>query len=663
MPRATRPRRGTGAVLLEFFGSMNLAITLLVVVAIAAVIGTVLQQNQPYSDYVFKFGPFWFEVFRELGLYDVYGAVWFIVLLGFLLVSTSVCIYRNAPTMVRDMRHFRLNVQTKSLRAFHHKEEWQADGGVDQVADKAQGLLTARGYRVRRQQREDGQILAAMKGSWNRLGYILSHGAIVVICIGGLLDGNLPLKVAEWTGRIEVETRDLPASAVPEKSTLSADNAAFRGNVRIPEGSTADFVFLNVRDGYLLQELPFKVELKDFRIEHYASGQPKSFESDLVVHDPNLDEPIEKTIAVNHPLTHNGYSIYQASFSDGGSRLDMKAWWLDAPEVEPLAIEGAVYEQRKLQTPRGQLSLELNDFKRFNIFPAPEDSGKKFQNYGASVTFKLRNPAGEAMEFTNYVNPVPMEGNLYYMSGVRGSPSESFKYLYIPADPSGGIERFMAFRARMQDPEAVRKAATGQIEELLPADAGETMKQQMTESVVRLSRVFTRGGMSALTEHVSGTVPEAERDQAMESYLLMLQGIYGSLYLEQLRDEGVDVAGGISDTDARFFDDALEAISVLANYGSPLFLQVTDYEHIEASGLQITRAPGQDVVYLGFVMLMGGVFFMFYVHHRRVWVLVSPNGSVSDVLVAGTGNRDRADFGKEFDELQRDFNALTKNSD
>ena len=48
---ASKPacRRTLGWVLLEFLGSMNLAITLLVVVAVASVIGTVLQQNQPYS--------------------------------------------------------------------------------------------------------------------------------------------------------------------------------------------------------------------------------------------------------------------------------------------------------------------------------------------------------------------------------------------------------------------------------------------------------------------------------------------------------------------------------------------------------------------------------------------------------------------------------------
>ena len=69
-----RRRKSNGRILLEFLGSMNLAVMLLVAVSIASVVGTVLKQNQPYTDYVIKFGPFWFQVFEKLGLYDVYSA-------------------------------------------------------------------------------------------------------------------------------------------------------------------------------------------------------------------------------------------------------------------------------------------------------------------------------------------------------------------------------------------------------------------------------------------------------------------------------------------------------------------------------------------------------------------------------------------------------------
>ncbi len=53
---------------------MNVAITLLVTAGIASIIGTVLRQNEAYQNCIIKFGPFWFEVFNSLGLYDVYSA-------------------------------------------------------------------------------------------------------------------------------------------------------------------------------------------------------------------------------------------------------------------------------------------------------------------------------------------------------------------------------------------------------------------------------------------------------------------------------------------------------------------------------------------------------------------------------------------------------------
>ena len=90
----------TARILIGFLGSMNLVVTLLVAVAIAAIIDTVLQQNLPYPDYVLKFGPFWFEVFKMLDLFDVYSSSWFLAILTFLVLSTAVCVYRNTPRML-----------------------------------------------------------------------------------------------------------------------------------------------------------------------------------------------------------------------------------------------------------------------------------------------------------------------------------------------------------------------------------------------------------------------------------------------------------------------------------------------------------------------------------------------------------------------------------
>jgi cytochrome c biogenesis protein len=642
-------------VLLEFLGSMNLAITLLVAIAIASVIGTVLQQNEPYNNYIMKFGPYWFEVFKSLGLFDIYAAPWFLLLLGFLLISTSVCVYRNTPSIIKDMRHFRLGVQEKSLRAFHHVDEWRSPDSAAPLADTMVKRLQQHGYRVRQRQYEGHQMVAAMRGSTSRLGYILSHVSIVVICIGGLIDGNLPLKLAEWRGELQIETRDLPVSQIPAKSTLGADNSSFRGSVTIPEGSRADFVFLGMRDGYLLQQLPFTVALEEFRIEHYPSGMPKSFESDLVIIDEAESEPLRKTIAVNHPLIYKGYAIYQASFSDGGSKLQLQAWSLDRPATEPLAIDGVVNEPSRLATPRGEYALEIIDFKPFNVFPAEEGSGKVFRNYGPSVVFKLRAANGEAREFVNYQMPLLREGRPFLLSGMRTTPSEEYRYLHIPLDSDGGIERFMRFLALAQDEARIARVAQQQALNDLGLTMDDPMYRDLTSSMTTLVSQFVEHGIDALVGMAEENVSEERHDEALSSYIKVVQGVLGTLYVEMLREEGVDVEAGIDEQQALYFDETLNAFSLLGPYGSPLLLRLRQYEHVEATGLQITRAPGQNIVYLGCVMLMAGVFFMFYMHHRRLWLRIEEREDGTHILFAAAAHRERSDFDGEFARLRGDL--------
>lgn len=641
--------------MLEFLGSMNLAITLLVAIAIAAIIGTVLQQNEPYNNYIIKFGPYWFEVFKSLGLFDIYAAPWFLALLGFLLVSTSVCVYRNTPSIIKDMRHFRLGVQEKSLRAFHHRDEWRSSDSAETVADTLGKRLQQHGYQVRHKQHEGYRMVAAMRGGMGRLGYILSHSSIVVICIGGLLDGNLPLKLAEMKGELKIETRDLSVSQIPAASTLGVDNGSFRGSVSIPEGSRADFVFLGMRDGYLLQQLPFTVALEDFRIEHYPSGMPKSFESDLLIIDEGLKEPLRKTIAVNHPWVYKGYAIYQSSFSDGGSKLQLQTWSLDNPAAEPLSINGVVNASSRITTPRGEYGVEIIDFKPFNVFPADEGTGKQFNNYGPSVIFKLRAANGEAREYVNYQMPLMVEGRPLLLSGMRTTPSEEYRYLHIPLDADGENKRFMRFLALAQDEARIIKVVQRQATEDLGLAADDPRYQEFSSSMISLVRLFMERGIDSMVELAEENVPAEKRNEALSSYIKVVQGVLGSLYVDLLREEGVDVAAGISEQQALYFDDALNAFSLLGPYGSPVFLRLQQYEHVEATGLQITRAPGQNVVYLGCVMLMAGVFFMFYLHHRRLWLRIEERDGETHILFAAAAHRERSDFDTEFAQLRGDL--------
>ena len=654
-------------ILLEFFGSMNLAITILVAIAFASVIGTVLQQNQPYNDYIIKFGPFWHEVFQAIGLYNVYGAIWFLVLLIFLVISTSVCVYRNTPTMLRDMQRFRLNVKEKSLRLMSNSETWTTDKPAEDVEQNIRQFLKIKGFRSRIKEHADHRVIAGMKGAWNRSGYIFTHVGIIVLCIGAYLDGGFGLTIKEWTGRIIPETRDIRADQVPATARLKpSESIAFRGSISLQEGTASNITFLNVRDGYLVQELPFTVELKDFRIEHYASGMPKSFESDLIIHDDKLEKPLEQTISVNHPLIYRGYALYQASFGDGGSNLSLRAWPFNNKNIQALDIKLAVKEKRTIKTTAGPYTIEADDFKMFNIFPSTEqeklETGKEFKNFGPSFSFKLRDATGVAKEYHNYMLPVTQNERRFILTGVRSSVAEPFRYLHIPADKNDGIDRFMAFHALLNDEKRVKKIAQNSVGSAMNNinKKNKALQDEVVASMIKLLTLFNKGGYVAIDEDIKDKVPKDRQVKVAQAYVKILQNLLQMTYLDLLKQEGVDTTNGVGEEDSFFFEDAISAFAGIGAYGSPVYLQLAEFKQRESSGIQITLHPGQNIFYLGCLMLIVGIFMMFYISYQRVWIILKPEDGALKLIFAGSGNRNQRDFAEAFNELAEKTKKITR---
>ena len=93
---------------------------------------------------------------------------------------------------------------------------------------------------------------------------------------------------------------------VPPEHRLSSATPTFRANLLVPEGARANTAVLNLEDGVVLQELPFDVELKKFIVEYYATGMPKLFASEIVIHDHQSGAAIPATVKVNEPAHHRG---------------------------------------------------------------------------------------------------------------------------------------------------------------------------------------------------------------------------------------------------------------------------------------------------------------------------------------------------------------------
>ncbi|MYM67318.1 hypothetical protein GTP45_10795 [Pseudoduganella sp. FT55W] len=579
--------------LLKLLRSMRFAIAILTVVGVAASIGSILQQNQPAVTYVSRYGEFWAGFFTLCGLTDVYHAWWFFTLLAFMASSTALCLWQNIPSMLRDMRSYRENKSLASLRQLEYHVEFDVQQPGAQASLAA--YLKSQGYRYKQAAVAGGTMLAARMGGARRFGYMLVHGAIVLIAVGGLLDGSI----------------------------------SYRASMSIPEGSTSSTGVIQDGDSIRQQQLPFAVKLKEFRIEHYANGQPKDFSSDIEIIDG--DKVLPATLQVNHPYTYRGVTLFQSGFADGGSKVV-----LNMLGAAPQVINGTVGEATPLLLNGQPATLEFSDLRAINVFDRDALPSKKWhtrgklgertREVGPSVSFSLRDQQGQADAWLLYQKPVDINGASYRLIGHRAAQAEEMGYLRIPVDADGSINTYTRLMSALADPQQRARAA----------------------KVVAAKAADPR--LAVTLEATSAALMEGFHSQGYRA-LLALSPVRGSsdeaLKVARLYQQLLERAAAmlLDDADPRIVHDALAAHDDALIMQLPALFTFESYTQVNATGLQATHAPGAAMVYLGSALLALGVIAMYFVRERRLWLYANGN----KLLLAFSANRNAPALGAEFD--------------
>lgn len=656
---------------------MRFAISLLVFICVASLIGTVLPQNQATNTYIDQFGPFWYAVFDQFSIWHIYNSPWFLLIMAFLVVSTTLCVMRNTPKMLRDMRTFREYVRGSSLKAFHHKVDIDSTLAPDQAVDQVGALLRSQGFRYRVRIDGDSRMVAAKKGAANRLGYIFAHVAIVVICLGGLLDSELPVRLQTWLFDKQPIVGNMLISDVPESGRLSARNPSFRANMLIPDGKQSSMGIIAAGQGVLLQPLPFSVRLKKFYIDYYDTGMPSDFRSDVVVTDLATGASFDQTIQVNEPLHYKGVTVYQSSFDDGGSALSLKAWPLSGTQARSQDLSGTVGAQVRLPKDLGGQMVDYTGLRVINVEnmssgdPQPQPTSlirdvaavtgsaarsrdDNLRNVGPSFQYRLIGSDGQAHEFTQYMLPVAIDGFPMFLLGTRNTGSEPYRYLRIPADDQGTMQEFMQMRAALADPalreEAARRFAAGN------APEGE-QRDLMFQAAQGALRTFSQRGFNGIIE----SAPQDQREKILNFAVPMIQ-----LSLQELRGlmraqqhlPALPADGPQAEREAQWLRLSVLALASLPDYPAPVALQLSTFDQVQASVFQVARSPGKITVYIGCLLLVLGVFSMFYIRERRVWVWIRPSDTGSSWLAAMTTQRRNLDFNHEFERLRAALRRL-----
>lgn len=415
---------------------------------------------------------------------------------------------------------------------------------------------------------------------------------------------------------------------------------------------------------------------------------PKLFASEVVIRDHETGKTFPATIEVNKPLIYNGVAVYQSSFEDGGSKLKLTGYPMTGTSTTEFPIAGTVGNS----TPMGaDYTVEWSGFRPFNVenmggrqdaravtkgqsleqeFAVGLDKrlgsagrnahNKDLKNVGPSVEYKLRDKTGQAREYQNYMQPVTIDGVTVFLAGMRTNPNDPFSYLRIPADDAHSVHEWMRLRAALNDPQLRLLASQRYAGRAMPQGAGsasaatEQVRSQLQQSAFKSLSIFAGDGKDAgflSISHFLERIPAAEQEKAADVFMKILNGSLWDLWQAARDKDGLPPAPA-DEAHARFLQLATNALSDSFFYGAPVYLQLDDYTEIKASVFQVTRSPGKKVVYLGCIFLVLGVFSMFYIRERRLWVWIKDDGQGADALMAMSTQRKTLDFENEFASLK-----------
>jgi len=265
--------------LINLFTSIKLAIGLIILLALASILGTLIPQGRTAEEYAALYGQL-AGLFGALQLTRLYHSIWYMGLLLLFAVNIIVCTLKRLGPKLRRALRPRLESEPKSLLALKLNARAERSSSAAEAAAEVRKLLEGARYRVRQSAAGPHIHLLGRKKVWGLFGSDMVHLGLLVILAGGIFSGA----------------------------------ASIRADLALAEGETK-----------IAPKADFGVRLDKFSTEYYPDGSVKAWKSDLSVLDGG-QTALSRTVAVNHPLTYKGYSFYQTGYGYNWDNPGVEVW-------------------------------------------------------------------------------------------------------------------------------------------------------------------------------------------------------------------------------------------------------------------------------------------------------------------------------------------------
>ena len=261
----------------SFLSSLKLTIILLIIIAVASIVGTIIPQQYEGGETFRHLSPGLVQVFDSLQLFDMYHSIWFIILMGLLSLNLIVCSLNRLPASWKLFSAIPSPDRRKPFEDLPPENVLLIEKNRNEVINSVENLLRRKYKKIRRKDTDSTTFIYGEKGAYSNFGVYIIHLSILIVITGAIIGSLL----------------------------------GFGAFVNIPEGESTNTVHLGRQKG--VKKLDFTVRCDKFTISFYENGMPKEYRSNLsFLKDNNVI--LQGPLLVNHPITVNGIRFYQASY-------------------------------------------------------------------------------------------------------------------------------------------------------------------------------------------------------------------------------------------------------------------------------------------------------------------------------------------------------------
>lgn len=277
--------------------SMRTALILLLLMAIAAIPGSLFPQRQADPNGVVKYfddNPELAPTIDKLQLFDVYSSAWFSAIYLLLFVSLIGCIIPRIKHHAKALRAPAPKTPARLQRMVGYSsndlqlvDDRTSEADVAQAIAIAESELRRRGYRTARYDSATSWSVSAERGYLRETGNLVFHSALVGILVTVLLSTGL-----NYTGD----------RVIVQGTTFVNSESAYSS---FSPGRYFDRSSLT----------PYALSLDSFDVEYVDPGKPGAgqagnFAAHLSIREAGDDDTRAETVRVNAPIEVNGDRIY-----------------------------------------------------------------------------------------------------------------------------------------------------------------------------------------------------------------------------------------------------------------------------------------------------------------------------------------------------------------